>query len=508
MKSFLHLIIMSVLTAFTAAGSDLRLEATPGALQSLVGDDPSAIESLTVSGTIDASDIDFINYSMASLKRLDISGARIAEYSGRALTNGNTYSPAGVIPAYAFIGSGAAEIVVGSDITGIGDGAFAGSSIERIALPSGLKDIGMGAFNDCDRLTELNIPASVSSTGARLAAGCDNMTTVTFGPAEIAAGSFNGCGRLTTFSPLTSVTTSIGEGAFAGCKALVEFPFSCQLTDVGDEAFALSGLRSVDLSGCTGLASLGARTFAGCESLVSVVLPDNCGALGPAVFMGATSLKTINIPSALTEVPEFAFAGDSVLTADESLMSGWAASRVASVGTLSFYGLENVGEFTLPKSLVSVGDNAFEGWRGLRVVYASDLTDIPSTGENVWEGIDCGEVIMYVADDMVDAFKSAPQWGEFNILPISQSGICTITDSSPLYSQLTVAAAPGSLSVAAGMVMDHIAVYSITGALLAEASPRAERAVLPLAPGGRRIVAVVVTMADGSTATRKTITSD
>lgn len=508
MKSFLYLIIMSVLTVFTASGADLRLEATPGALSTLAGDDPSPIESLTVSGTIDASDIDFINYSMTSLKRLDISGARISEYSGRALTNGNTYSPAGEIPAYGFIGSCATEIIIGGDIAGIGDGAFAGSSIERITLPIGLKSIGMGAFNDCDRLTELNIPASVVATGERLAAGCDNLTTVSFGPTEVAAGSFSGCARLTSFMPLTSVTTSIGNGAFAGCKALVEFPFSCQLISVGDEAFALSGLRSVDLSGCTGLSAIGARTFAGCESLASVVLPDNCAALGEAVFMGATSLAAINIPSALNEVPEFAFAGDSALTADESLMTGWAASRVASIGTLAFYGLENVGEFTLPQSLVSLGDNAFEGWHGLRVVYASGLNDIPVTGENVWEGIDCGSVTMYVADDMVDAFRSAPQWSEFNILPISQSGISTVVDGSPSDRQLIVTAAPGALNVASGEVMDHIAVYSITGALLAQATPRAERAVVALEPGGRRIVAVVVTMADGSTLTRKTITSD
>lgn len=53
------------------------------------------------------------------------------------------------------------------DVKKIEEGAFYGSSLSHITLPSGLETIGSGAFEMCSKMTELTVPASVTSVSSR-----------------------------------------------------------------------------------------------------------------------------------------------------------------------------------------------------------------------------------------------------------------------------------------------------------------------------------------------------
>ena len=111
-------ILFSAAAAVTC--SAMAVESTPGGLSALVGENTQET-SLTVTGSIDASDLDFIASEMTKLESLDISGASIVAYEGKALRNGNFTSSANVLQSYALFGITAKSIALPASLTEIGE---------------------------------------------------------------------------------------------------------------------------------------------------------------------------------------------------------------------------------------------------------------------------------------------------------------------------------------------------------------------------------------------------
>ena len=81
---------------------------------------------------------------------------------------------------------------------------------------------------------------------------------------------------------------------------------SDNITEVGDFAFAQnSSLSEVTLG--SGIEGIERGTFANCESLVSIEIPDNITYIGDSAFKD-TGLTTVNIPESVTSVGKSAFA--------------------------------------------------------------------------------------------------------------------------------------------------------------------------------------------------------
>ena len=103
----------------------------------------------------------------------------------------------------------------------IGAEAFAGSSVERVDLFYTTETIGAGAFRDCKNLTELTLPASLTSIGAGAFDGCDNLRAVN----------------------ILCDASILPPDAFANCAALQADPSGiCLAPDASDEAVAQMSL--------------------------------------------------------------------------------------------------------------------------------------------------------------------------------------------------------------------------------------------------------------------------
>lgn len=65
-------------------------------------------------------------------------------------------------------------------------------------------------------------------------------------------------------------------------------------------------LKSVNIP--SSVTEIGEYTFSGCRSLTSVNIPSSVTSIGGGAFSGCSSLTSVNIPSGVTEIGEYAFA--------------------------------------------------------------------------------------------------------------------------------------------------------------------------------------------------------
>ncbi len=121
--------------------------------------DAGRISSLTVTGTIDVRDFDFMRERMTALAAIDLSNAKItSRLSNHALH----------IPYNAFDGCRRLKsITLPNTLVGIHDYAFRRTSLTTIDLPASTKKIGDGAFYSAESLTYVTArnpePATITS---------------------------------------------------------------------------------------------------------------------------------------------------------------------------------------------------------------------------------------------------------------------------------------------------------------------------------------------------------
>lgn len=383
------------------------LEVESGNLRNSVED--KAVAAITLTGTMNASDFDFIANEMTELTTLDLSGVVIEAYEGEPILMGQTSYPANTLPAYAFAGSKLQSIILPKGLTGIGESAFATTPLAEVELPSTLKIIEMGAFSNCDALETIELPDGVELLGSHAMADCANLTMVKIGQGikTIPEAIFARCEQLAVVE-LVAVE-EIGPAAFSGCKSLKSMEFPVTLTKIGNNAFEQSGIESVDLSACSSLVSIGDWAFARCENLAMVSLGDNVDTIGEGVFFDDANLVDVAMPTTVTSLPAYILKG--AVSADVSTV---VADGIESIGDYALMGWSQVANMTMPATVVYIGDNAFEDWTSLASLDVKSLTAVPELGENVWADVDQSAAILMVMDKMSQSFQSAEQWKEFS----------------------------------------------------------------------------------------------
>lgn len=272
--------------------------------------------------------------------------------------------------------------------TTIGNETFADSSIEYVDLFEGIETIGNGAFRNCQNLTELILPASLTNIGADALDGCVNLQklTVLCDPAILPDGLLEDCTALTEVYAAKDAT----DQQIASLSEMVGYPWYSPVSRVGETRWELIEMPYEELSmddfwydleytrldryhgyelnlylpreaegvmlNTIGGDMMG-RAHGGDNyemelPVRSVVIPENYTNLLALGFADCETLETVICYAPLEQVPDSLFSGCT------NLREVVFVNGVRSVGTYVFSGCENLETVYLGGNVETISETA------------------------------------------------------------------------------------------------------------------------------------------------------
>ena len=249
------------------------------------------------------------------------------------------------------------SITIPTSVTGIGDNAFQGcSSLTSISIPSGVISIGDSAFSGCSGLTSITIPSGVNIIRQNTFSWCMGLTSIT----------------------IPNLVTSIGDNAFQYCQGLASITLGNGVTTIGQDAFSgCRGLTSITIP--SSVTTIGQDAFSDCIGLTAITV-DLSNASYSSLngilynFAKTTLIQcpagitgSITLPASVTSIGNSAFEGCSSLT---SITLG---NGVISIGSFAFSGCSSLTSITIPASVTSIGNRSFSSCSGLTAINVDSL---------------------------------------------------------------------------------------------------------------------------------------
>ena len=297
--------------------------------------------------------------------------------------------------------------------------------IKDLVIQKSATSIGNYAFHDCESLTSITIPNSVTSIGVLAFANCPNVTSLTWDMVGV---------DMSDESSSSGGLPSLGDGMIVGNTYITDAFYitrdSITSLTIGENVEHIPAwifrdmynLKSITIP--NNVKTIGYRAFEDCYMLSSITLPESVSRIGYHTFWNCFSLSSINIPKSVISIGKDAFDGcyflpsnfinnssctssdwwgatlvdtevdgllirDSILIRGRKLISSAVIPDfVIGIGKEAFLNCTNLASVTIPKSVRSIGEDAFE-------------TTALYNNESNWE-----EGVLYIGEYLIKANKS------------------------------------------------------------------------------------------------------
>ncbi|MBO7599467.1 MAG: leucine-rich repeat domain-containing protein [Bacteroidales bacterium] len=225
--------------------------------------------------------------------------------------------------------SATGEYTVPNMVTRIADNAFCQCNISSVIIPETVTSIGTWAFMRCWNLTSIKIPNSVTSFGSVVFSECDNLQYNELGNALYLGNEQN---------PYLVLIKAKSE-----TLSICEINSHCKIID--GAAFANCSIDTIKIN----TNAIG-TIFKGNTSLKAVFISDSVTQIDKNAFSGCNNIKTLSFN---TNAVGNMFAGN---TSIEKLIVGDSVTEIAEK---AFYGCSNLDTIIIPKTVKSIGKDAF-----------------------------------------------------------------------------------------------------------------------------------------------------
>lgn len=249
------------------------------------------------------------------------------------------------------------EVVLPDTVEVIGCNALENSNgycVDKLTA-KGVKEIGYVGYSYNSKMT---IPTTLSKIGDLAFYDSDfnygrNKVTLTDDLVEIGAFAFAGsylkeltipgsvqeigmyaCANIYNLrtAKLKKGLTTVGEGMFMLCQNLKEITIPETVTTIQAHAFEqCEKLGKVTIAKNSELTSIGEGAFRSCTTLKSIVLPEGVTTIEKDAFFDCSKLSTVTLPASLTTIGDYAFDGCSdklkFTVVEGSYAQQWAESK-------------------------------------------------------------------------------------------------------------------------------------------------------------------------------------
>ena len=267
--------------------------------------------------------------------------------------NGSVYNVIS-IGAYAFSQcESLTSVSIPNSVSFINYGAFSGCrNLKTVIIPNSVTTIGFDAFGDCSSLSSVNIPDNLETIGNGAFIRCTSLTSITIPNSVTSIGdnAFSDCERLSSIIVLNN-EVSIGGNAFDGTKWYDDQ--SDGLLYVCKVAYKYKGniLENTGMTIKDGTIEIAGNAFEKTGRLISVTIPNSVLKIGNHAFWNCTDLASVDIPYGVTSIGSGAFEGCKNLTSIK------IPNSVTSIGSRAFY--ETAWYGNQPDGLIYAGKVAY-----------------------------------------------------------------------------------------------------------------------------------------------------
>ena len=339
---------------------------------------------------------------------------------------------------------GNSNILIRNTITSIGDYAFGfDCDNTRLLVNKTVTSIGKGAFYNWNDLVYLELPFVGKNANTGALSEVEQRLSWIF---------YNNCG-----SNVSIPQAGIGSKNYANATyypKTLTLAESRVVIDGGSIIWnsfngAETSVSNIELK--TGVTFVNNSQFDGCINLKSIILPPDLASIPNYAFRNCTSLTEINIPNKVREIGKSAFAystnlvnlifqAEPIITSignsafkevplngttigDEKVFT--LPSSLLNIGDYAFncdiYGNPNATQLVLPTSLLSVGKSSFGGWYNLNKV------TLPFLGETLSSNLIYSDELE-IHDNSTDGYVTLSYLFGNNLV-----GLDNNTYSTPLY---------------------------------------------------------------------------
>ena len=333
-------------------------------------------------------------------------------------------------------------------------------------------------------LTALTVTGSINKADLDTLSGMPALATLDLSGANIVASSDG---------ETSYAENTIPDRTFMSNKSLKNVVLPNSLVTIGDEAFYMTELETVDLSNCAELKEILAYAFGsiqetlitvsfkGCSKLESIgeYAFTNDKVIASIDFTGCTSLTTIgnraflNLNTALATIDlsdctAMEKIGDNSFRGCKAATSIILPEGAKVIGENAFYQCNSVETITIPASVDSIAPYAFYQPKALKTVeclgtdtkaaeraFTSVLSSKPAEENYTDKGY-----TLVVPQGCADTYRAGTEWAKFPVINESTSAIESVESNSTT----AVYATADAIVVEGAAAGTPVTVYALSGA--------------------------------------------
>ncbi len=274
------------------------------------------------------------------------------------------------------------------------------------------------AFRECNNLTSVYIPNSVSIVWVNAFQGCESLTIYCEATTKPAGWHHSWAGTFKHEVVWNYKNNDATEYGIVYTKiGGIRYSISNGVAIVENQADNLSGVVNIPskiiykdneypvknigfgaFDGCEKITSIkipesvsniGSKAFRNCTGLIGITIPDTVTGISDNAFYGCSSLKSIEIPNSVTFIGDYAFSGCSNLkynikdglkylgnidneylylagVQDQSIITATINENCKFIGSEAFKDCNSLESITIPNGVTRIDSNSFENCSSLK----------------------------------------------------------------------------------------------------------------------------------------------